>query len=65
MHSSMTIWFTGSSSTLRICVVPYSSLLVGLRSVKHAASFMLAGVPDQKDKGYHLCSKKIKSSLWM
>ncbi len=33
-------------------MVPYSSLLVGLRSVKQAASFMLAGVPDQEHKGY-------------
>ena len=41
----MTMWFTGSSSTLSMRVVPYSSLLVCLRSVRHGRSFRLQGVP--------------------
>ena len=44
-------------------MVPNSSLLVGLRSVKQAASFMLAGVPDQEHKGFRFSPKNKDSKM--
>ena len=46
-------------------MVPYSSLLVGLRSVKQAAFFMLAGEPDQKHQGCCFPFDKRQQSKYM